>query len=175
MKQLTTGDSSSSAPRWSPDGKKIAFHHRRPGLGDGSATATTKNRSRRSRPAPPPGVVARRKVDRVHVRRLSRLRQRRVQQETRRTSGKQQGQGAHRHSRLLYKHWDEWRDVKRTHVFVVSSKGGTARDLTTGDFDSPPYAASAASITPSRLTQPRSRFCAIRTKSKLSRPTATST
>src|ERR1044072_2945856 len=46
-------------------------------------------------------------------------------------------------TRLLYKHWDEWRDVKRTHVFVVSSKGGTARDLTSGDFDSPPYAASS--------------------------------
>ncbi|HEX9544455.1 MAG TPA: S9 family peptidase, partial [Pyrinomonadaceae bacterium] len=30
---------------------------------------------------------------------------------------------------------------KRTHVFVVPSKGGTARDLTQGDFDSPPYAA----------------------------------
>jgi Tol biopolymer transport system component len=28
-------------------------------------------------------------------------------------------------------------------VFVVSSKGGTARDLTTGDFDSPPYAAAS--------------------------------
>ena len=49
---------------------------------------------------------------------------------------------AHIVTRLLYKHWDEWRDVKRTHVFVVSSKGGTARQLTTGDFDSPPYAAS---------------------------------
>jgi dipeptidyl aminopeptidase/acylaminoacyl peptidase len=48
---------------------------------------------------------------------------------------------AHIVTRLLYKHWDEWRDVKRTHVFVVSSKGGTARELTSGDFDSPPYAA----------------------------------
>ncbi|HKG80610.1 MAG TPA: S9 family peptidase, partial [Pyrinomonadaceae bacterium] len=50
---------------------------------------------------------------------------------------------AHIVTRLLYKHWDEWRDIKRTHVFVVSSKGGTARDVTTGDFDSPPYAASS--------------------------------
>jgi len=33
--------------------------------------------------------------------------------------------------------------VKRTHVFVVSSKGGTARDLTAGDYDSPPYAAAS--------------------------------
>ena len=50
---------------------------------------------------------------------------------------------AHIVTRLLYKHWDEWRDIKRTHVFVVSSKGGTARDLTSGDFDSPPYAAAS--------------------------------
>lgn len=44
--------------------------------------------------------------------------------------------------RLLYRHWVEWRDRKRSHVFVVSSDGGTARDITPGDFDSPPYAAS---------------------------------
>ncbi|HEX6732370.1 MAG TPA: S9 family peptidase, partial [Pyrinomonadaceae bacterium] len=50
---------------------------------------------------------------------------------------------AHITERLLFRHWNEWRDVKRTHVFVVSSKGGTARDLTPGDFDSPPYAASS--------------------------------
>jgi dipeptidyl aminopeptidase/acylaminoacyl peptidase len=43
----------------------------------------------------------------------------------------------------LFRHWDEWRDVKRTHVFVVSSKGGTTRDITQGDFDSPPYAAAS--------------------------------
>jgi dipeptidyl aminopeptidase/acylaminoacyl peptidase len=50
---------------------------------------------------------------------------------------------AHITTRLLFRHWDEWRDVKRTHVFVVSSKGGTARDMTQGDFDSPPYAAAS--------------------------------
>jgi dipeptidyl aminopeptidase/acylaminoacyl peptidase len=44
--------------------------------------------------------------------------------------------------RLLFKHWNEWRDRKRAHVFVVPSKGGIPRDLTPGDFDSPPYAAS---------------------------------
>ena len=45
--------------------------------------------------------------------------------------------------RLLFRHWNEWRDRKRTHLFVVASSGGTARDLTPGDFDSPPYAASS--------------------------------
>lgn len=48
---------------------------------------------------------------------------------------------AHVSERLLYRHWVEWRDRKRSHVFVVSSNGGTARDLTPGDFDSPPYGA----------------------------------
>jgi dipeptidyl aminopeptidase/acylaminoacyl peptidase len=50
---------------------------------------------------------------------------------------------AHITTRLLFRHWDEWRDAKRTHVFVVSSKGGNARDITQGDFDSPPYAAAS--------------------------------
>ena len=45
--------------------------------------------------------------------------------------------------RLLYRHWNEWRDKKRTHVFVVSSRGGVASDFTPGDFDSPPYGASS--------------------------------
>ncbi len=43
--------------------------------------------------------------------------------------------------RLLYRHWVEWRDRKRTHVFVISTNGGAATDMTPGDFDSPPYAA----------------------------------
>lgn len=43
--------------------------------------------------------------------------------------------------RLLYRHWVEWRDRKRTHVFVVESGGGSETDMTIGDFDSPPYAA----------------------------------
>src|SRR4029078_3920066 len=45
--------------------------------------------------------------------------------------------------RLLYRHWVEWRNRKRTHVFVVPVKGGIARELTPGDFDAPPYAASS--------------------------------
>src|SRR5262249_37740475 len=32
--------------------------------------------------------------------------------------------------RLLYRHWKFWKDGKRNHVFVVSSQGGEARDLT---------------------------------------------
>jgi Tol biopolymer transport system component len=42
-------------------------------------------------------------------------------------------------TRLLYRHWVTWKDGKRTHVFVVSAEGGAPRDLTPGDFDAPPF------------------------------------
>ena len=41
--------------------------------------------------------------------------------------------------RLLYRHWNAWKDNKRTHIFVVSLDNGDARDLTPGDYDSPPF------------------------------------
>lgn len=44
----------------------------------------------------------------------------------------------HTLTRLLSRHWDEWRDGIRHHVFLVPIGGGQARDLTPGDYDSPP-------------------------------------
>lgn len=39
---------------------------------------------------------------------------------------------------LLYRHWNHWRDGKRSHVFLMSSDGADVRELTPGDFDTPP-------------------------------------
>ncbi len=41
--------------------------------------------------------------------------------------------------RLLYRHWDSFKRGKRNHLFVVSTEGGEPRDLTPGDFDVPPF------------------------------------
>lgn len=41
--------------------------------------------------------------------------------------------------RLLYRHWNSWKEGKRSHVFIISANGGTALDLTPGDFDAPPF------------------------------------
>ena len=41
--------------------------------------------------------------------------------------------------RLLYRHWDSFKHGKRSHLFVVSSEGGEPKDLTPGDFDVPPF------------------------------------
>jgi dipeptidyl aminopeptidase/acylaminoacyl peptidase len=40
---------------------------------------------------------------------------------------------------LLYRHWDSWKDGKRTHIFIVPAAGGPPRDLTPGDYDAPPF------------------------------------
>lgn len=41
--------------------------------------------------------------------------------------------------RLFVRHWTEWREGKRTHLFVVPAAGGSPRDLTPGDADWPTW------------------------------------
>ena len=41
--------------------------------------------------------------------------------------------------RLLFRHWNAWKDNKRTHVFVASVDSGDTTDLTPGDWDAPPF------------------------------------
>jgi dipeptidyl aminopeptidase/acylaminoacyl peptidase len=46
---------------------------------------------------------------------------------------------AYRLTRLMYRHWDSWRPAVRHHVFVADVETGKAADVTPGDFDSPPH------------------------------------
>ncbi|MFM9905311.1 MAG: S9 family peptidase [Pyrinomonadaceae bacterium] len=140
QKQITNGSASSSAPRWSPDGKWLAFTTggqiwvMKP---DGSdRKQITKISSGASGPvwssdgkwiAFGSDVYPECQSDDCNKGEDEKAEKSKVQ--------------AHVTERLLFKHWVEWRERKRTHVFVVSSAGGTARDVTPGDFDSPPYAA----------------------------------
>src|SRR5215467_4090455 len=41
--------------------------------------------------------------------------------------------------RLLFRHWNHFTGRKRSHLFVVPTEGGVAKDLTPGDYDVPPF------------------------------------
>ncbi|NIM18666.1 MAG: prolyl oligopeptidase family serine peptidase [Candidatus Latescibacteria bacterium] len=41
---------------------------------------------------------------------------------------------------LLYRHWDHWRGERRSHVFAVPSEGGKPMDLTPVSYDVPTFA-----------------------------------
>ena len=140
QKQVTSGTSSSSGPRWSPDGKRIAFTTggqiwtMKPDGGD--KEQVTKISTGAGGPVWSPDgswiafgseVYPDCKSDDCNKAEDEKAEKSKVK--------------ALVTERLLFKHWVEWRDRKRTHVFVVSAKGGPARDMTPGDFDSPPYAA----------------------------------
>jgi dipeptidyl aminopeptidase/acylaminoacyl peptidase len=142
IKQLTNGATSATAPRWSPDGKKIAYVNggqiwQMESDGDNKDPVTKISTSATAPVWSPDGkwlafssdVYPDCNDDECNKRKDEAADKSKVK--------------AHITTRLLFRHWDEWRDVKRTHVFVVSSKGGVARDLTPGDFDSPPYAAAS--------------------------------
>ncbi len=142
VKQLTSGAASSSSPRWSPDGKKIAFTTGgqiwvMESDGD-NKTQVTKISTSAAAPVWSPDGKWIAFSSEVYPDCSSDDCNKNKDEQADKSKTK-----AHITERLLFRHWDEWRDLKRTHVFVVSSKGGPATDLTPGDFDSPPYAASS--------------------------------
>lgn len=43
------------------------------------------------------------------------------------------------YDRLMFRHWDSWLEGKRSHVFLIPAGGGHPRDLTPGDASVPPF------------------------------------
>lgn len=141
VRQLTKGQKSSSSPKWSPDGRLIAYVSEGQiwtMKADGSdSNKVTGLSTGASNPvwSPDGSVIA--FTSEVYPEcatdECNKAEDERVEK-----SGVQ----AKLSERLLYRHWNEWRDRKRTHLFTVPVKGGPARQITAGDVDSPPYAAS---------------------------------
>ncbi len=95
-RQLTS-TGSDERPRWSPDGKTIAFLSSRDGAAQIYAMPSDRRRANPHhfslRGRGQRTLVARRQMDRLHLPRLSRLRRRRLQRPARRAKKQQPGEG----------------------------------------------------------------------------------
>ncbi|HZP02581.1 MAG TPA: S9 family peptidase [Terriglobia bacterium] len=141
-RQLTRGEGSDTRPRWSPDGKTLAFISTRGGksqvwtipVDGGEAQQITSISTEAD------GVAWSAKGDWLLF--TSQVypdcpddacNQKRLE-EAEKSKVKAQIIDA-----LLFRHWDSWREGKYTHLFSLPAKGGTPRDLTPGPYDSPTW------------------------------------
>jgi dipeptidyl aminopeptidase/acylaminoacyl peptidase len=142
-RQLTNGEKGESRPRWSPDGKTIAFLSSRSGsaqvwlipVDGGEARQLTRLSTGADGHVWSPAGT--------HLAFTSDvwpdLDGGDAAQKKREDEIEASGVKAQVIDHLLYRHWSDWRRGKRTHVFVVPAAGGEPRDATPGDFDAPPF------------------------------------
>jgi dipeptidyl aminopeptidase/acylaminoacyl peptidase len=128
----------SSSPRWSPDGKRIAYVNGGQIWTIDVASGETKKVTNISTGASDPiwspdgrmlafvsDVYPDCTTDECNRQRDQQAEESKVKAKTA--------------ERLLFRHWNAWKDNKRTHVFIVSVDNGDTTDLTPGDYDAPPF------------------------------------
>ena len=138
---LTRHEKSDSAPRFSPDGTRLAFISSRGGtpqvylldLAGGDPQRLTDLSAGASDPliwSPDGHRVA--FISEVRPECADEACNKKKNEEAEKDPVK-----VHRLTRLLHRHWDEYREGIRHHVFVADASSGAAIDVTPGDFDSP--------------------------------------
>lgn len=142
-RQITTGDKSSSAPVFSPDGRWIAFISARDGEPNlyvmsatgGEARRVTKISTGVSDPVwSPDGRWVAFSTDVYPECNGDDACNKRIAEAW--SNGPLK---AHMADSLLYRHWTDWKDGMRTHIFLTDVASGGVRDLTPGNFDSPSF------------------------------------
>ncbi len=141
-RQLTHSPAADERPRWSPDGKSLAFISARSGSSQiwilpvvgGEATFVDTSGLEASGVLWSPNGKHLLFVSEVYpdCQELDCSQKREKERSSNPVKAKML-------KRLLFRHWDSWKDGKRSHLFIVAAAGGKPRDLTAGDFDVPPF------------------------------------
>jgi dipeptidyl aminopeptidase/acylaminoacyl peptidase len=140
--QVVTGSKTDNTPRFSPDGRSIAFISTRDGAPQVYVADAKGGNVRRitnlSMGVQPPLVFSPNGsriavVSDVYPECSDEACNKRRREESEKDPVK-----VRRLTRLLYRHWDEWREDIRHHIFVAEVERRQAVDVTPGDFDSPP-------------------------------------
>ena len=140
---LVGGDSTETTPRYSPDGKSIAFisvHDDGPQIRlMPSAGGQLRQLTKLKMGVQPPMVFSpdgsrTAFVSDVYPDGADEACNARRADEAEKNPVK-----VHHVKRLLFRHWSDWREELRHHIFVVEIESGRTIDVTPGDFDSPPF------------------------------------
>ncbi len=140
---LTRHEKSDTAPRFSPDGKTLAFLSTRSGTSQIWAMSLEGGEPRKVTDVPggaseplvfsPDGKRVAFVAD-VHPGCADEACNRKRFEEAEKEPVK-----AWHLTRLMFRHWDSWRPDLRHHVFILDLETGKTSDVTPGDFDSPPH------------------------------------
>src|SRR4051812_8792913 len=141
-KELIAGSKTDNTPRFSPDGRSIAFISTRDGAPQVYVADAKGGNVRRittlSMGVQPPLVFS---SDASRIAVVSDVYPECSDEacnKRRNEEAEKNPVQVHRLTRLLYRHWDEWRENIRHHIFVTEIDGRQTIDVTPGDFDSPP-------------------------------------
>jgi dipeptidyl aminopeptidase/acylaminoacyl peptidase len=146
-RQLTTTDKKDKHARWSPDGRRILFESNRGGdnqlwvidVGGGEARQLTRISTEAANGlwSPDGGTIA--FVSAVYPEYSDKpFKESDELNKKRKEEAEKNPVKAKVFTRLFFRHWDEWVQDKRQHLFVMSADGGEPRDVTPGDHDADP-------------------------------------
>jgi dipeptidyl aminopeptidase/acylaminoacyl peptidase len=139
---LADGGGKDSRPRWSPDGKQLAFISSREGSSQIWIFNTeTKNTQKLTNIFSEASDLVW-SPDGKHLLFTSEVYPECADEDCNKkklTEAENSKVKAKIADRLLYRHWNSWKEGKRSHLFIVSANGGTPLDLTPGDYDTPPF------------------------------------
>lgn len=141
IQQLTNAKGANNTPRWMPDGKSLAFVSTRdgesqiwivPAAGGEARKVSALSTGAADLQVSPDGkwlsfsstVYPDCPNDDCNKKRMEEAEKSKVK--------------AKIFDKLPYRIWNSWKDGMRNHVFVIPSGGGSATDITPGDYDTPP-------------------------------------